>query len=50
MRYLSLVVIVSLFVFAFITNSFAQSSETESLKNKVDMLEPNLHVVKGFLN
>ena len=49
MRYLSLVVVVSLFVFAFITNSFAQSSETESLKNKVDMLEKELQEIKDLL-
>lgn len=49
MRYLSLLVVVSLFVFVFIANSFAQSSETESLKNKVDMLEKELQEIKDLL-
>ncbi|MBE7446119.1 MAG: hypothetical protein HS132_13060 [Planctomycetia bacterium] len=49
MRYLSLLIVASLFVFVFIANSFAQSSETESLKNKVDMLEKELQEIKGML-
>ncbi|GJQ23698.1 hypothetical protein BIY37_11770 [Candidatus Brocadia sapporoensis] len=49
MRYASLLAIGFLFVFVFIADSFAQSSETEALKGKVEMLENELKEIKDLL-
>lgn len=49
MRYLGLLIVVTLFLFVFIANGFAQSSETEALKSKVEMLEQELKEIKDLL-
>ena len=48
MRYLILAVI-PFALFIFISCTFAQSSETEALKNKLEMLENELQEIKTLL-
>ncbi|MDN3514362.1 MAG: hypothetical protein NG747_08185 [Candidatus Brocadia sp.] len=49
MRYMGLLVMVPLLVCVCVTKSFAQSSETEVLKNKVSTLEKELKEIKDLL-
>ena len=49
MRYLSLFIVVSLAITFCINDVFAQSSETEPLKSKVEMLEKELKEIKDLL-
>ena len=49
MRYLCLFLVVPLVVFFLMTEVFAQSSETEALKNKVEKLEKDLTELKDLL-
>lgn len=49
MRYMRLLGMVALLVCIFIADSFAQSTETEVLKNKVDTLEKELREIKDLL-
>ena len=49
MRYLSLFIVVSLALTFCINDVFAQSSETEALKNKVEMFEKELKEIKDLL-
>src|SRR3990167_3877520 len=49
MRYLSLFIIVSLALTFCINDVFAQSSETEALKSKVEMFEKELKEIKDLL-
>ena len=49
MRYLSLIIVVSLALTFCINDVFAQSSETEALKSKVEMFEKELKEIKDLL-
>src|SRR3989304_10546415 len=49
MRYLSLIIVVSLALTFCINDVFAQSSETKALKNKVEMFEKELKEIKDLL-
>ncbi|MCF6154498.1 MAG: hypothetical protein E3K36_04435 [Candidatus Brocadia sp.] len=49
MRYLHLLIVVPLALTFLIANAFGQSSETEALKNKVEMLEQELKEIKDLL-
>ena len=49
MRYLSLFIVVSLALTFCINDVFAQSSETEALKSKVEMFEKELKEIKDLL-
>lgn len=49
MRYLHLLIVVPLAVTFFIANASGQSSETEALKSKVEMLEQELKEIKDLL-